>query len=261
MSSVGDIGTREDRPPFVRFERVAVEDPAASLREGRYIARDVDFVFVTAPYSKDIYKQKAQAWFGKKRIEAGDGRFNPDWLDRFESNYEKWKAGQEIPLHGVPIKGWGVISPAQQEMLLKINVLTVEDLAGINDEGVRRIGMGAIDLKTKARGWLAQLRDKGPLTQEISQLKNENELLKKNIETLTERVQMMGARLDARTTEDMGGGPVYSEVQRGIGAVDILDDAENQDPVPAKSKRGRPRKDAVLSDATIDDPVYPDSEI
>ena len=69
--------------------------------------------------------------------------------------------------------------------------MTVEDLARINDEGLRRFGIGAADLKNKAIAWLAQLDDKGPLTQEIAALKAENASLKKQVESLTKKVETL----------------------------------------------------------------------
>ena len=51
--SVGELISREERPAYVRFERRPMEDKAASIREGRYVAKDVDFALVTPPYSND----------------------------------------------------------------------------------------------------------------------------------------------------------------------------------------------------------------
>lgn len=191
MSAVGMVAERDERPALVRFERVAVEDKAAGLKAGHYVGRDVDFALITPPYSKDVFKTKIPQWFSNMEQDVANGRLPEKWRDDYKQAYERWKNGQEIPLNGVPIRGWGVISPAQQETLTRMNILTVEDLAHVNDEGIRRIGMGAMELKNKASAWLSQLTDKGPLTQEIASLKAENVVLKASIESLEKRLEIL----------------------------------------------------------------------
>ena len=185
------VAEREERPALVRFERVAVEDKAASLQAGHYVAKDVDYALITPPYSKDVFKIKIPQWFANMQQDVANGRLPEKWERDYRDTYERWKAGQEIPLNGVPIKGWGVISPAQQETLTRLNILTVEDLAAVNDEGIRRIGMGAVELKNKAKAWLAQIKDKGPLTQEVAALKTENDVLKASVAALEKRVELL----------------------------------------------------------------------
>lgn len=199
---VGSLLERKERPAYVKFETVAVENAAASLAAGHYVGRDVDYALITPPYSKDVFKVKVEQWKLNMKQDVQNGRMPQEWMDQYLDNYKRWKAGQELPLNGTPIKGWGVISPAQQETLLRMNILTVEDLGGINDEGISRIGMGGHDLKNKANAWLAQLRDKGPLTQEIAAMKAENALLKANVETLTGQVQQLMAQVGATQAQE-----------------------------------------------------------
>ena len=188
MSAVGEFAERKDRPAYVRFERLAEEDIPASRAAGKFVAKDVDYVLITPPYSKDIFKQKVKDWLPQLDRDQSGGRIPQQWVDLYKDAYKRWQNGQEMPLNGSPIKGWGVISPAQQETLLRMNILTVEDLAGVNDEGVRRIGMGAVELKNKAQAWLAQLGDKGPLTMKMAALEQENGQLRGEVATLSRQV-------------------------------------------------------------------------
>jgi hypothetical protein len=195
MSVVGAIQERGDRPAIVRFERKAMEDKAESLKQNRYVAKDVDFALITPPYSRDVVEVKVEQWLINLDQDVKNNRIPPEWADRYKDAYSKFQGGQEIPLNGTAIRGWGVISPAQQETMIRMNVLTVEDLAGINDEGMKRIGMGALEMKNKAIAWVKQLNDKGPLTMENSALKSENTLLKSNLETLTRQVEELKAMI------------------------------------------------------------------
>lgn len=230
--SVGELIERKDRPAYVCFVRVPVEDKPASLAAGHFVAKDVDFAHVTPPYSKDIWKVKVSEWFPQLARDVQGERIPQAWVDGYKLQYQAWKNGQELPLNGTAIRGWGVISPAQQETLIKMNILTVEDLAAINDEGIKRVGMGAGELKVKATAWLAQLQDKGPLTLKMAALETENELLKSSVAGMSATMDEMKNQIAALTRS----GPVLVQ-PAGISAAEILE----EDPEPApKKKVGRP---------------------
>lgn len=218
--SIEGLVDRKDKPAYVRFERVALDDPQASVKAGHYVARDVDFALITPAYSKDIFKTEVATWFENMKIDVLAGRLPEEWVERYKSQYAAWKRGEELPLNGTPIKGWGVISPAQQETLIRMTVLTVEDLADINDEGIRRIGMGALDLKRKALAWIAQLKDKGPLTVKMAAIEAENASLKNSVETLTEQVQ---ALLAASNVQKVYEAPRETRDEGEISASDIIE--------------------------------------
>ena len=191
----------------------------------------MDYALITPPYSKDVFKIKVEQWKLNMKQDAQNGRIPQEWMDQYLDNYKRWKAGQELPLNGTPIKGWGVLSPVQQETLIRLNILTVEDLGGVNDEGISRIGMGGHDLKNKAIAWLAQLQDKGPLTQEIASIKSENTLLRANVDTLTAQVQQLMAQLRAtQLTNSFNSSPasVVTPAAETITAADIF-----EEPAPA----------------------------
>lgn len=159
MSHVGIDGLPAEapvgRPPYVRFETMPIEDRDASIAAGRLIVKDVDFAKVTAIGSKDVAIKEVKAWLEQQRQYAKEERIPGEWPMQYERAYAAWKAGQEVPLNGTPIKGWSAVSAAQQSNIIGANILTVEDLAGITDEGIRRIGMGAMELKDKAIRFLA----------------------------------------------------------------------------------------------------------
>ena len=231
--SVGEILDRKERPAYVRFERIAVEDKRASLQAGHYVAQDVDYALVTPPYSKDVFRSKVKSWFEQIEKDMNDGRIPQEWVENYKKAYSMWSNGQEMPLKGTPVRGWGVISPAQQETLIRMNILTIEDLAQINDEGLSRTGMGSRDLKNKAIAWLSQLNDKGPLTQEVAELKSENDKLRSSVETLTSQVHGLLQAVKAQ-----GANGIQTTESTEITASDIID--------PPETKRGpgRPRKAA-----------------
>lgn len=197
MSAVGEVAERKDRPAYVRFERTVEEDIPATQAAGHFVGRDVDIALITPPYSKDIFKQKIEPWKESMKLDVQNGRMPEEWMTKNLEAYKRFQNGQEMPIDGIPIKGWGVISPAMQQTLIAMNVLTVEDLAAMNDEGIKRIGMGGTDLKVKAKAWLSQLEDKGPLTLKAAKLEQENVQMKGQIETLTKQVEGLLAHAKA----------------------------------------------------------------
>lgn len=235
--SVGDMSERKDRPAFLRFQRRAVEDRSIKHPSGGWARKDVDYAMVTPPYSRDVFEQEANDWLQQMKTEVTNGRLPEQWYERYVMTYEKWKLGQEMPLDGEPIQGWGVISPAQQANLIALGIRTIEDLAAVNDEGCRRIGMGAGELRDKAKAWLSQMKDKGPLTQENALLKGENAALKGENESLKARVKDLAQRLEMVQRGEAAINAYTQQPQRqeGIEASDIM-------PEPEAPRRGRPRK-------------------
>jgi len=222
MTAVGQVSDRKDRPAYVRFQRRAVQNHQASLAAGKYVGNNVDYALITPPYSKDVVELKVETWFKNMIEDVRNDRLPQSWADQYREMYDKWKVGEEMPLRGTAIRGWGVLSPAQQETLISMNVLTVEDLAGINDEGCRRIGMGAMDLKNKAVAWLAQLNDLGPLTFKVAALEQTIKNKDGEISALTQKVTTL--QQDLRSSQlrvDMT--PPAPEAS--ISAVDILPEA------------------------------------
>ena len=212
----GNALERSDRPAIVRFERRTIEDRPASLAAGKYVAKDVDYALITPPYSKDVIPLKIEQWKANLNQDMRAGRIPEDWVKAYTESYDKWLNGQEMPPNGSPIRGWGVISPAQQENLIRMNILTIEDLASANDEGKRRIGMGALELVTKAQTWLKQLQSAGAVTQEMASVKSENAQLRASLEALQEQVKKLAAEKPVAQ-------PAVSEVL-SLSADDILPD-------------------------------------
>lgn len=216
-----EIFDKKDRPAWVRFEVVEKEDKQKSIAAGYYVGKDVDYALVTPPGTKDVFKQEVQTWLKQLRVDASAGRISEAWVDQYADAYKRWKAGQEIPVNGTPLKGWLRISPAQQKACLEMGVGTIEDLAALNDEGLRRLGMGALQLKQTAVAELAAAKDIGPVVKRNAELEQEVSVLKGSLENLQAQVSVLMAQSKPEATSD------------AIAASEILDD----DPVAAYVKK------------------------
>lgn len=178
------------RPPFVEFERRAVENKSESLAQGRWVGKDVDYAVITPPHSRDIVYLTVDAWWNTMKREIARGNMKKEWLDGYQKKYQMWLQGQELPPDGTPIKNWSAISPAEVKTLTGLNIYTVEDLALCNENDMRHIGMGARSLIDKAKAWIKSTKDHGSVTLENSNLKKENENLKAELETLKKKLNV-----------------------------------------------------------------------
>lgn len=186
----------QERPPYVVFEVKVLEDRQASIEAGHYVGKDVNFACITPQGSKDRVEIQADDWIKMLAEEANRGRFNPAWLQSIRAMYEAWKQGQELPVDGYPVKNWPVLSPAQVQTFLDIGIRTVEDVAGMNEEAIHRIGMGARNLKQRAQEWLSSA-DKGKSSEEINALKIKNTELETSNKELREALGAIRKEFEA----------------------------------------------------------------
>ncbi len=199
MDAVMEVHNRSQKylAPIVRFERMPVDDIAASRKAGQYVAKDVDYAYITPPFSKDEVVKKAEAFLIDNTQKVSLGQMPREVAERYKLQYEAWKNGQELPLEGTAIKGWPMISPAQQSMLIDRKIMTVEMLSQANDAALQLIGMGGVALRNMAQNWLAQAKDKGPLTMQMTEVQKENDILKGSIASLTKQVEELRAAVKA----------------------------------------------------------------
>lgn len=173
--------------PYVTFTTETIEDPVRTKAEGRMCYKDQDYAVSTVPGDKGNNIYKIETFFERKQEEARNGRVHPEWLTKWKHDYELYRAGQEIPEDGTPIKGWKLISGAQQAELLRINVRTVEALANLNDDGIRNFGMGALEMKRRAKAWIEQNQSKEKDTLLLADLMRQVESLTGTVRSLTEK--------------------------------------------------------------------------
>lgn len=176
--------------PFVRFETKTVQDMAESKKQEKVVFIDRHFAVLTPPGSKDTQYEQLPQWWDKLDYEMKSGRVLFEWVRKWRSDFEMYLKGMEIPVDGTPIRGWKLLSGAQQDNLIRLNIMTVESLANINHEAAANIGMGAQELKRRAEAWLAQ-SDKESGALQILALKQKNDELSATVATLTDKIDQM----------------------------------------------------------------------
>lgn len=205
---------QDARPVYVEFETRSVEDRNATIQEGHYVGRDVDFAIITTSGTNTVEKE-AEVWLKSKET------LRDPFARHYRETYLAFQEGQEAPIEGTSIKDWAALSPSQVKMLLSVGVRAVEDLATAPEPVLRKMGMGAHALQTKAQVWLQSANDHGKVAEQVADLTAKVSDLASTVEEKDRQIAALMARLDGATPQ-----PV-------------------PDPEPGdslKPKRGRPRK-------------------
>lgn len=211
----------EERPPFVMFDTVSVEDREATIREGHYVGKDIDMVYITPAGSKDRIERVVTDWFEKLKDDLISERVPKLWVDFFKSSYEDYKQGKRSPTSGTSILDWPGLSPTLTKTLQSLHMLAIEDVAAMNEEGINRIGMGARALKQRAVDYLAAAKDVGKVAEEVSSLRAQlSDQITRN-ERLESKQELMARQLQALSTQPA---PAGISMSSQISASDLLDD-------------------------------------
>lgn len=190
MSAVGIvINGLQAKPPYITFEKRAVERRKTAEEGGEVFYVDVDFAMVTPHGSKDTVEKVVEDWLKQLKFEVQQQRFPQEWLNSYKASYEAWRNDQEPPLDGTDVRNWAAASPAEIKALIAARILTLEILATANEETIGRLGMGGRALKDKAIDYLTAKEGTAPLVQQLSALRSTvNALEARNI-ALSARVE------------------------------------------------------------------------
>lgn len=139
----------EDSKLFVTFFKHPREDKAASLKEGRPIYQEVDYVRIMVPGDKDSVVVRPARLLDKQR---------------FAKQFAAYEQGEKEYQEGMPLKAWPMVTRGQVEELKYFGIHTVEQLADLADIHVQKfMGMGT--LKEQAKAYIQQAKENAPLVQ------------------------------------------------------------------------------------------------
>lgn len=137
--------------------------------------------------------------------------------DYIRPRYEKWKAGEEMPIDGTPLAAWNRLQPQQADVLRAHGFYTVEQIAEISDANMEKFPIG------KPR----ELKKQAQLFLESSD---------------TSRVAALIAEKE-RTIDSQG--EQIAELQEQMRALMASRNAAEDEETEAPRRRGRPPRAAV----------------
>jgi hypothetical protein len=176
---VGQVSYGDDSRLSVRFFRGTEVHGIQSQEQGRPIMVGIDMVEIRQPGERDAYHGIA--------TETHKMRFPRQW--------EAYQNGQEHVPDGTPL---AVLFPANPETvanLRHLKIYTLEQLAGLQEAAIARIGLGGRDLVVKAQKFMSAatgFQAANQMNKEVTDLKDENALLKERLAALERLVAAAG---------------------------------------------------------------------
>lgn len=74
---------------------------------------------------------------------------------QIEPSYQAWKKGHELPVNGTPLSNWPGLNAAQADVLRKLAISSVEQVATMNDAIMSKIQLpGVREIKAQAQAFL-----------------------------------------------------------------------------------------------------------
>jgi hypothetical protein len=162
---------------FVQFYMEALKDEEATVKEGRPIFVDREFIKIIPVGDKNtvVCRPVRLTW---------EGNNAPD-NERWPQQYAAFKNQQIQVNEGTPLEHWSPLTKSQVMSLKAVNVHTVEQLAAVSDGNLHNLGMGARELREKAIFFINSSKDASfsmAAQKEIEELKKQVEALKNQLQ-------------------------------------------------------------------------------
>ena len=171
----------EDKKLMVRFYLHPVEQAAQSIKAGRKIYKDTEYVEILIPGDKhSIIKRPA---FGMDK-------------QRFAEAYKRFKSGQHQEVQGTPLSVLVWMSESKIKEYEFFNVLTVEQLAQASDGSQVASVMGFVEDKRRAQAYLDTATGNAPITELQEQLHRRDA----ELESLKQEMAEMNSRISSPTS-------------------------------------------------------------
>lgn len=177
---VGGKQNQGDEKLLLRFYTEAVKDEQKSLDEGRYVAREVDFVQICIPGNLNNMPVLQMDEFGQRR---------------FGRQYDMWKANRakQEQVTGTPLAAVSWLNRAQVAELNYFNILSLEHLAEASDQACQKIS-GLQSLKQKAKAFITASKETAP----IEKLQAQIDELVANLAIKQQTIDELSARVDTK---------------------------------------------------------------
>lgn len=143
---------------FADFYNGTVKNETKSLEMGRPIFDDVEMIRIRwAGNTKNEFHAPANDRSDRPVTDPGTtDKYWPKWKDHpdFRAAYEAFKQGQAIASNGTPLEEWSFLTAARRAELKAINIMTVDQIANLGPDGMKRLGMEGPKLQEQAKLYL-----------------------------------------------------------------------------------------------------------
>ena len=186
---------------YVEFHMEAVKNEKRSVEEGRPIFEEQEYITIITPGDTKTKRVRP--------VKTDYDANTPPDAERWPRQYAAFKAQQTQVSEGTLITEWPVLSRGDVMSLKAMNFHTVEMLANAPDTSIQ--WMGGLQMREKAKNWLAQAKDGSA----VSRLEDALEKSQRQIEALQNQVAAMSS------------GEAVNEEKRKPGRPAKVDNGEN----------------------------------
>lgn len=167
----------------IRFEYGSKKDPAATKKAGVPQEKSIELIIVQIPGGDE------------RAIEVND-RHRVEYAEQ----YRAFRAAEEQPPVGYPLKKWALLDKAEVNNFAKFGIFTVEQVAEAS--GTVRKKLGTMDKYVKeAKEWLANAESDQT---QVTALKKKLDKAEKKAKDLESQVAMLVQRIDQIEGRSMG---------------------------------------------------------
>lgn len=165
----------DDSKLYVEFSMEAEHQGFESEQQGRPIFKDVPFI--TIHFAGDSTKRVVRPVKDEDK-------------ERFARQWQQFENQQEQTVSGTPLEQWAMLTKADVASLKAIKIMSVEQLAGVNDSNLATLGLGGRTLRDKAVKWLETAKDGAALSAVFA----ENETLKADLAAIKQQLAELGKK-------------------------------------------------------------------
>ena len=158
----------------VIFKNAAIPNDAKTAAEGRPVFDDMEVCEIRAPGSRNTTVQPATAVSHWITDPITGGQTKLTYAERFRRQYRQFKEAQHQTIAGTPLDYAPFLTEARRAELRALNVYTIDQLAGIDGQELKNLGVGGRDMKNRAIEYLEEAKTKSVHTR----LAQENEALR-----------------------------------------------------------------------------------
>jgi hypothetical protein len=159
---------------LVFFRNAAMPNDAKTAAEGRPCFDDVEVCEIRTPGSRNTTIQPATAVSHWVTDPITGGQTKLTYAERFRRQYRQFKEQQHQTIAGTPLDYAPFLTEARRAELRALNIYTVDQLAIVDGQELKNLGVGGRDLKNRAIEYLEEAKTKSVDTR----LRAENEALR-----------------------------------------------------------------------------------
>lgn len=143
----------EEEKLTIRFKTEAKENKAASVSKVEF--DEVLYVTIYPPGSNNPMPYEVI-----KTRPDGSVKTNEKIYNRFKKYVDEYiKNKGAVAASGTPIEEWALVNASRAALLKSVGIVSVEQLAEVPESQFHNIGMGALELRQKARDWLESAKN------------------------------------------------------------------------------------------------------